>query len=128
MRARSTLGRVASIATAILLLVCMLVVQSREAAMVHVRCTEHGQLMHVDGVASEQAPAPSGVAAVTPSDGAPIDHDHCALIGAKHCVQLAVAPPVATIALAIAPAPRPDPIIYIQRATFRIAPKNSPPV
>ena len=39
--------RAGSIATAVLLMVCMLVVQSREAAMVHVRCAEHGQLVHV---------------------------------------------------------------------------------
>ena len=95
--------------------------------MVHVRCTEHGQLVHVESVTSADI-APAGVAVVMPSDVTPPDHDHCALIGAKHCVELAAAPPVAEIALATARAPRPEPVVYAARSTFRIAPKNSPPV
>jgi len=122
------LRRAGSTATAVLLMVCMLVVQSREAAMVHVRCAEHGQLMHVRS-ANHIAPAPAGtpVVALPGSGDAASEHDHCALIGAKHCAQVAAAVPVSTIVLAVAPRMTPELVSYAARATFRIAPKNSPP-
>jgi hypothetical protein len=109
-------------------MVCMLVVQSREAAMVHVRCAEHGQLMHVRS-ANHIAPAPAGtpVVALPGSGDAASDHDHCALIGAKHCAELAAVAPVPAIVLAIAPRMSSELVSYPARATFRIAPKNSPP-
>jgi hypothetical protein len=122
------LRRAGSTATAVLLMVCMLVVQSREAAMVHVRCAEHGQLIHVRA-ANHIAPAPGGAPVVAlPARGdAASDHDHCALIGAKHCAELAAAAPVSTIVLTVAPRMTPELVSYAARATFRIAPKNSPP-
>ncbi|HET9993185.1 MAG TPA: hypothetical protein VFQ65_31835 [Kofleriaceae bacterium] len=104
--------------------------QSREAAMVHVRCAEHGQLVHVRSAGPDHvAAAPVGTAVVAlPSSGdAASDHDHCALIGANHCVQLAAAALVTSTALAIAPDMAPELVSYSTRATFRIAPKNSPP-
>jgi hypothetical protein len=122
--------RAGSIATAVLLMVSMLVVQSREAAMVHVRCAEHGQLVHVRSAGPNHvAAAPVGTAVVAlPSSGdAASDHDHCALIGANHCIHLAAAPPVTSTVLAIAPEMSPQLVSYATRATFRIAPKNSPP-
>jgi hypothetical protein len=120
--------RAGSTATAVLLMVCMLVVQSREAAMVHVRCAEHGQLMHVRS-ANHVAPAPNHtpVVALPGSGDAASDHDHCALIGAKHCAELATAAPVPSIVLEIAPRMLPELVSYAARPTFRIAPKNSPP-
>jgi hypothetical protein len=123
------LRRAGSTATAVLLMVCVLVVQSREAAMVHVRCAEHGQLMHVRTAGADHiATAPVGTAIVVlPGGSATTDHDHCALIGAKHCVQLAIAVPVSSIVFAIGPRMSPDPVPHTARATFRIAPKNSPP-
>jgi hypothetical protein len=122
--------RAGSAATAVLLIVSMLVVQSREAAMVHVRCAEHGQLVHVRSAGPNHvaaAPVDNAEVALPSSGDAAGDHDHCALIGASHCAQLVAAAPVTTTFLAIAPETSPDLVSYTTRATFRIAPKNSPP-
>ncbi len=131
MHARGTrfwrLRRAGAITTAVLLALCMLVVQSREVAMVHVRCAEHGQLVHVRASSSGHASAAAGTAMVVPGGRATSEHEHCALIGAKHCVHLAAVAPVSSIVAALGPRLAVELVSHSPRATFRIAPKNSPP-
>jgi hypothetical protein len=116
------------IATAILLVVCTVAVQTQEAAVAHVRCQEHGQLIHVTSVAPESAGvlAP-GLTHIIPARSASAEHDHCALVGTTHCTFSSLAPlavatmptiVVARVAIASQHAPR---------TTFRLAPKTSPP-
>src|SRR6185312_3289228 len=92
--------RTGAIATAILLVVCTIAVQTQEAAVAHVRCQEHGQLIHVTSVAPESAGAlAAGLTRIIPSRGSAADHDHCPLVGTTHCTFTPIAPPaVATVA------------------------------
>jgi hypothetical protein len=120
--------RAGAIATAILLVVCTVAVQTQEAAVAHVRCQEHGQLIHVTSVAPESAGvlAP-GVARIIPARSASADHDHCALVGTTHCTfsslpPLAVATIPTMVVARVAIASQHTP-----RTTFRLAPKTSPP-
>jgi hypothetical protein len=73
--------------------------------------------------------AKTTASATRPNPDAPAtDHDHCALIGTSHCIELAAPPPITSaVTLAIAPTPPPALVSYAARPTFRIAPKNSPP-
>jgi hypothetical protein len=120
--------RAGAIATAILLVVCTIAVQTQEAAVAHVRCQEHGQLIHVTSVAPESAGAlTAGLTSVIPARGSSAEHDHCPLVGTTHCTFSALAAPavaaVATVEVArVAIASQHTP-----RTTFRIAPKTSPP-
>ena len=118
------LRRAGAIATALAALACMLAVQSREAGYVHVRCAEHGELMHV-GPATHATP---GIHLVRDRGGTKTGHDHCMVVGANHCVQHAAAPIAATEVAALERVASVAPAEYLSRATFRLAPKTSPPV
>jgi hypothetical protein len=119
-----------AIATALAALACMLAVQAREAGFVHVRCAEHGELMHVQPAAHAGPTAQSTAGTHVASDrgGAKAGHDHCMVVGANHCMQHAPAPVAATEVATLERVVSVAPAEYLARATFRLAPKTSPPV
>jgi hypothetical protein len=117
------------------------VVALAHRAQRHVRCSEHGELIHV-GVAgdpalaldrlAEQARAgqtPSDVARRAPPTGEP-EHEHCFILGMsrERATPSACARTVpAATPIAQAAASKTDDVSPRARAVYRIAPKNSPP-
>ncbi|HEY1817859.1 MAG TPA: hypothetical protein VGG74_36205 [Kofleriaceae bacterium] len=123
------LRRAGAVATALLALTCMLVVQSSEAAVVHVRCAEHGVLMHLHPGAAPATAQSSGATALhSHKDDRVGHHDHCLMVATSHFVQASVAGTACTTASALELVRPPIPVEHVARATFRIAPKTSPPV
>lgn len=120
--------RAGAIATAMLLVVCTVAVQTREVAVAHVRCLEHGQLIHVTSVAPDRAAdrAP-GLTRILPARGATVDHEHCPVVGTTHCTFTSLAPPAVAIVATVALARVPIASDHAARTTFRLAPKTSPP-
>jgi hypothetical protein len=107
---------------------------AHEANTSHVRCAEHGELVH--GVAATGLAAHVHADAATPSvhelpplRGAEVGHDHCLLASAVHSVSLAsrvaiVATTVTTTHVAIEVAP----VVVASSDLLLTAPKTSPPV
>lgn len=95
--------------------------------MVHVRCEAHGELVHVN--APERASIEHGGSNVLRSltGDLAFDHEHCVLVGTSACVDIAVAAAISMTLSACQPPLLLAPAEYVARATFRIAPKNSPP-
>ncbi|HEY6038172.1 MAG TPA: hypothetical protein VIV58_28015 [Kofleriaceae bacterium] len=120
--------RAGAIATAILLVVCTVAVQTQEAAVAHVRCLEHGQLIHVTSVAPESAGdlAPA-LTRLAPARGGSAEHDHCPLVGTTHCAFSSLAPPPVAAVAALELARVSGESQHAPRTTFRLAPKTSPP-
>lgn len=109
------------------------VVAVAHSAERHVRCAEHGELIHVgtaDPSALDSRPAPDSSPDLggAPPTGDP-EHEHCFALGMSRerlapaaCAHtVPAAAPVAVAAALGAEAPP------IGRALYRIAPKNSPP-
>lgn len=120
--------RAGAIATAILLVVCTVSVQTHEAAVAHVRCLEHGQLMHVTSVAPDGASVRApGTSRILPTRGVVADHEHCPVAGTTHCTFSSLAPPASAIVATAAVARVPITSDHAARTTFRLAPKTSPP-
>jgi hypothetical protein len=119
--------RAGAIVTALVLAICTVGVQAREAATVHVRCAEHGELVHVQAHPPVHLPAGTHLVPIG-RDAAAGGHEHCTFIGANHCVQVAAVVPACSVVSAIEPRPPAAGAEVSARATFRIAPKNSPPV
>ena len=120
------LRRTATVALSVLILIGTLGVQAREAAELHVRCAEHGLLMHVRAI-GPAASAGAQTALTAPGSRESLAHDHCLFVGASHCAaHAAVAVP--TVA-ASAPLRAPAQLVAMRfaRAAYRIAPKTSPP-
>jgi hypothetical protein len=111
----------------LVLVVGMVATQTREAAMVHVRCEAHGELIHVN--APEGASIGHGGRNLLTSGTGDVafDHEHCALVGTSACVHIAIAAVTSMTLSGCQPPLLPAPADYVARATFRIAPKNSPP-
>lgn len=123
--------RVASVAAAALLVTVALLARWHEATTIHVRCAAHGELIHVShSEASDGTHHVMGAHELAPrSDDVVGEHEHCGLIGAVHTPVDAQLRLVVTsdgsaheIVRSVAP------IELIARATFRLAPKTSPPV
>ena len=113
-----------SIVTALVLVIGMMGVQTHEAATIHVRCEAHGQLVHVTASASPDL----GTKLLRARTGqTAVDHEHCALVGTTACDYTASTPGTCMTVCADQPPSLPVPADYVARATFRIAPKNSPP-
>jgi hypothetical protein len=119
--------RAGAIATAILLVVCTVAVQTQEVAVAHVRCHEHGQLIHVTGVTTDSADRAPGMRSIRPGRGAAADHEHCPVAGTTHCTFTALTPPAAAIVATVAFTRVPIASEHAARTTFRLAPKTSPP-
>lgn len=124
------LRRAGAIATALVALACMLAVQAREAGYVHVRCAEHGALMHVEPAAhtSVTTQSTTGHRLVSDRGGSRAGHDHCMAVGASHCMHSAPPPIEAREVATLERVASVAPAEYLSRATFRLAPKTSPPV
>ncbi|HEY5948772.1 MAG TPA: hypothetical protein VIV40_24950 [Kofleriaceae bacterium] len=118
--------------TALLFVVGSWIGLLHEATTSHVRCAEHGELIH--GVAAADQAATTQVTNPTVRDLAPIaprelGHDHCLLTSAVHSVSIASRVPVVATALTTAPTAIEAPLYVVARADlFRTAPKTSPPV
>ena len=125
---RFSVRRAVAIVTALVALVCTLSVETREAAIVHVRCLEHGELTHVRAVTDRTAPQASGSHLAGQTGKALAGHEHCPLTAANHCADLAMAAPTAVVAPAVAIVRSVAPPEYLARAPLRYAPKTSPPI
>jgi hypothetical protein len=110
----------------------MLAMQWHEGSVVHVRCDAHGEMMHLAAGGSAVArgeDAPAGADHLGRStDGQAVEHDHCHFLGSTCSTIVKVATPVAiadgaTLLVVLAPPPS----AVVARATFRLAPKTSPP-
>lgn len=116
-------------------LASMLSMQWHEAAVVHVRCNAHGEMSHLGAggrsvVGAEAAAGPAGEARLDQGTTAELDDDdHCQVIGstcsevARVEAPVAIAGPATLLAVTAPPFGAPA-----ARATFRLAPKTSPPV
>jgi hypothetical protein len=114
-----------SIVTALVLVIGMVGVQTHEAATMRVRCEAHGQLVHMTAPTS---PDVGGTNLLRTRTGqTAVDHEHCALVGTTACDYTAATPATCVTLCAGEPPSSPAPADYVARATFRIAPKNSPP-
>ncbi len=123
--------RVASAATVVLLMTVTLLAQWHESTTIHVRCAAHGELTHAShSTDAEPSRAPLGgdeIAART--DDATPEHEHCGLIGATHAiVSTRVGPITISDGSALVVVRAVTPLEQIAGATFRLAPKTSPPV
>jgi hypothetical protein len=123
--------RMPSIAVVTLALASMLAMQWHEGSVVHVRCDAHGEMTHLGGssVVAGEAGAVGNAHFDRSSGGQVDDDDHCQFLGAACSAIVKIATPVAiddhaTLLVNVAP-----PLgAVIARATFRLAPKTSPPV
>jgi hypothetical protein len=124
--------RLPSIAVVAVALASMLAMQWQEGSVVHVRCDAHGEMVHLGagGSAVVAGEGPVGAAHFDGSTGGQADDDdHCQFLGSECSAIVAIAPPVAhadVTTLLVNPAPPLGAVIV--RATFRLAPKTSPPV
>lgn len=125
---RFSVRRAVAIATALVALVCTLSVQTREVAIVHVRCLEHGELTHVRAIADRSAAHAAGSHVVGRTGQGVAAHEHCPLTAANHCADLAMPAPTAVVAAAVAVVRSVAPPEYLAQAPLRYAPKTSPPV
>lgn len=100
---------------------------AHEASVKHVRC-EHGDMVHVDGVAGTPV-HPSNTATYDGTAQEKHDHQHCGMIGATR--QLAASTDRAAEICAVVHRSIPDPThhaaIASRSALYRTAPKTSPP-
>ena len=99
-----------------------------EATTIHVRCAEHGELVHGETGAAIAA----SHAAVAPDTGATESrgHEHCGLASVMRQSRCAPKPPALVLApvTILAAATAPDTVATIRDASvYRIAPKTSPP-
>ncbi|CAN5915714.1 hypothetical protein BH11MYX3_BH11MYX3_08880 [soil metagenome] len=123
-------SRVAAAIAALALVMAGLLGVAHEATTRHVRCAEHGELIHSATV--------TGVRLVASDTGSLVDslpttethdHEHCLLAAASRALTLESRPlvltqiPVVASALAVAPAADARP----GYALYRTAPKTSPP-
>ena len=126
--------RLPSIAAVAVALASMLAMQWHEGSVVHVRCDAHGEMMHLGAGGSsvaggEDASGPIGADHLGRSpDGQAVEHDHCHFLGSTCSTIVKMATPVAisdgaTLLVVLAPPPS----AVVVRATFRLAPKTSPP-
>lgn len=101
-----------------------------EATTSHVRCAEHGELIH--GAPGTAATATTH-ATIERGHGLPGEsrgHEHCQLTYGAHDSRCAPRPPVIATAPAIAfePAAPPQHVVHARGTTlYRTAPKTSPP-
>lgn len=121
--------RAGAIATVVVLVVCTVGVQAREAAIPHVRCQEHGQLVHVHGVVPDSVGDHAVGVAHVPSRGAfEADHEHCPMGGTVPCTSCPAVAPAVSIVAAVADPQVPRTNAHVAVATLRMAPKTSPPI
>jgi hypothetical protein len=100
----------------------------------HATCAEHGELLHTDEVASDQAAAVLAERQAVSRGSTPLPdgdtHDHCLLATAPPaCAAVADDQPAATslppVEVSVGFAPEAG--SPLERARYRLAPKNSPP-
>jgi hypothetical protein len=101
-----------------------------EATTSHVRCAEHGELMHgvagVDHVHADTTTA--SVHDLPPIQAPEVGHDHCLVASAVHSVSIASRVPiVATTLTTTRTAIEVEPVVVARTDLFRTAPKTSPP-
>jgi hypothetical protein len=123
--------RLPPIAVVAVALASMLAMQWHEGSVVHVRCDAHGEMVHLgegdSAVVSGEGPA--GAARLGGSTGGQAaSDDHCQFLGAACSAIVKISTPVAiddgaTLLVMLAP---PTGAVIV-RATFRLAPKTSPP-
>jgi hypothetical protein len=123
--------RLPSIAVVAVALASMLAMQWQEGSVVHVRCDAHGEMVHL-GAGGSSVVAGEGPAGASHFDsstgGHADDDDHCQFLGSECSAIVKIATPVAiadgaTLLVTLAP----PAAAVIVRATFRLAPKTSPP-
>jgi hypothetical protein len=104
--------------------VCTLLAQWHQATVLHVRCLEHGELIHV----TPGGPRLPGDR-VASHPGAPVEHDHCAVYPRAHDGTARLAAPVLAALPDVVPAPppAPGPTVHVVRDPLHHAPKTSPP-
>ena len=104
---------------------------SFEATTPHVRCAVHGEQTHAitHGTGQVGAPTIGGDQIANRADDIVAEHEHCGIVATAHALFARPAAPTlitdAAVPIAIAP---PIAAAPIARATFRLAPKTSPPV
>jgi hypothetical protein len=100
-----------------------------EARTAHVRCAEHGELIHVrEGALT--APSHATLERGTGTSGQTLGHEHCQLTFSTHESRCAPRPPVVVVAPAIVGeliAPVLRTIDARGTSLYRTAPKTSPP-
>jgi len=126
--------RLPSIAAVVVAIASMLVVQWQEGPVVHVRCETHGELMHLGSESSSVHGGQDSEAPVSEhhlrqsTGGQAVAHDHCDVLQSTYSTVASIAPTIAiTDGAALLAVPVATPSARLPRATFRIAPKTSPP-
>lgn len=127
-------SRATAALTALVLFVGSLLGLAHEAATAHVRCAEHGEMVHADGAAvtrldASEADWQATARGIPAATGHGHGHDHCLLASAIHatCVT-ARSSAIATLATITRTTLALVPRGTQHRDLYRIAPKTSPPV
>ena len=127
--------RVQAALTALAFVLSSLIGLVHEATTKHVRCAEHGELMHGDPTvasrATNAAPAPARITAARDAALPGVHgHEHCSLTSTTRGAQVALKPPAIVPApLAVSNVPEAAPRVVASRgdSLYRTAPKTSPP-
>jgi len=118
----------AAIAIAVFVL-AQLATLTHRAAVRHVVCAEHGELVEAPELARTQEAAPGAARLVGVTLGVDADDDHCAIATGIR-THTTPSTPLALVALAPPPVVT-ERIVAVVRPTvspYRLAPKTSPPV
>ncbi len=108
----------------------MVLVGYHRATVVHGRCLEHGEELHLERIGAEQHVADAGFAQLTASGWALHEGDqHCEILATAGAPAIASPAPTAHhVAIASDAAPIPDTAAPPRACELlRIAPKTSPP-
>lgn len=128
-RARSS-SRVLAAFLGTLFVLSSLIGLVHEATTSHVRCAEHGELIHGDPGTAATATSHATIERGHGLGGETRGHEHCELTYSNHDSRCAPRPPVVQTAPAIAFDPAVAPVrVAHARSTilYRTAPKTSPP-
>lgn len=128
LRARTT--RVQAALTALAFVFASLLGVLHEATTIHVRCAEHGELIHRDATIANTAGAAGDTVLRDGRAGAAPSHEHCTLTSATRESRLVPrSPAVVSVPVAISKLVAPVPRATAARgaALYRTAPKTSPP-
>jgi hypothetical protein len=124
---RSRARRTTAAFAAWLLVASIVLIGWHRATVLHGKCLEHGEEVHLEKLA-DRAPAASD--SVAPSNWLQVEGDsHCEILATAHTPLAAAHAPVAhhVVVVTIADAPPIAIATPIAAALYRLAPKTSPP-
>jgi hypothetical protein len=126
-----TASRVQAALTALAFVLASLLGVVHEATTIHVRCAEHGELIHRDATLATTASADRDAVVRDLRAETKPSHEHCSLTSSTRDSRLVPRPPaIASAPVAISRFAIAGPLVAVARAgaLYRTAPKTSPPI